>query len=85
MNLNWAKEWLSEFGAPQRIRARYADRVDFEDVTLGHKESTGDGVRDFFASFTKAAASTRSSYAAIWADRRAAPSNGRGMPGTPVS
>ena len=53
MNLAWAKEWIGEFGAPEKIRSKYADRVDFEDVTFGHKETTGDGVKNFFASFTQ--------------------------------
>ena len=53
MNLAWAKEWIGEFGAPEKIRRRYADRVDFEDVTFGHKETTGDGVKNFFASFSQ--------------------------------
>jgi steroid delta-isomerase-like uncharacterized protein len=55
MNLQWAKGWLREF-TPEGIAktmSMYADQVDFEDVTLGHKESTSAGIQKFFTGFAR--------------------------------
>jgi steroid delta-isomerase-like uncharacterized protein len=55
MNLQWAKGWLREF-TPEGIAktmSMYADQVDFEDVTLGHKESTAAGIQKFFTGFSR--------------------------------
>lgn len=56
----WAKDWLVEFtpaGIRRTLDQMYADRVDFEDVVVGHRAGTAQGVGDFFASF--AAGKTR--------------------------
>jgi steroid delta-isomerase-like uncharacterized protein len=55
MNLQWAKGWLREF-TPEGIAktmSMYADQVDFEDVTLEHKESTAAGIQKFFTGFSR--------------------------------
>src|SRR5215470_19301474 len=55
MNLQWAKRWLQEF-TPEGIAktmSMYAEEVDFEDVTLGHRESTAAGIQKFFTGFSK--------------------------------
>jgi steroid delta-isomerase-like uncharacterized protein len=51
----WAKGWLVEFtpaGIQKTLDQMYAERVDFEDVVIGHKASSAKGVGDFFTSFT---------------------------------
>ncbi len=55
MNLEWAKQWLRDFtpAGIEETMPMYAKEVDFEDVTLDHKESTSDGVQTFLTSFTK--------------------------------
>jgi steroid delta-isomerase-like uncharacterized protein len=61
MNLQWARGWLAEFtpAGIEKTMAMYADAVDFEDVTLGHKAATAAGVREFFTSFAKGASQHR--------------------------
>jgi steroid delta-isomerase-like uncharacterized protein len=51
----WAKGWLTEFtpaGIQKTLDAMYADKVDFEDVVIGHKAGTAKGIGEFFTSFT---------------------------------
>jgi steroid delta-isomerase-like uncharacterized protein len=61
MNLQWAKGWLAEFtpAGIEKTMSLYADKVDFEDVTLGHKESTAAGVKQFFSGFSQSASRHR--------------------------
>lgn len=54
MNLQWAKGWLPEFtpaGIAKTMKEMYANDVDFEDVTIGHKASTAAGIQAFFTEF----------------------------------
>jgi hypothetical protein len=55
MNLQWAKGWLSQFtpAGIEKTMSMYGDQVDFEDVTLGHKEKTAAGVKQFFTGFAQ--------------------------------
>ncbi len=61
MNLQWAKSWLAEFtpAGIEKTMSLYADKVDFEDVTLGHKESSAAGVKKFFTGFAEGASRHR--------------------------
>lgn len=52
MNLEWAKSWMGGLNSAQGVEltlAMYADEVEFEDVTLGHKAKGKSGLKSFFA------------------------------------
>lgn len=53
MNLAWAKEWMSEFTAAgmEKALSKYADNVQFEDVTFAHKANGIAELRKFFSGF----------------------------------
>ena len=54
MNLEWAKNWMNGLNSKQaleRTLAMYADEVEFEDVTFGHKAKAKDELRIFFGAF----------------------------------
>jgi len=53
MNLAWAKEWMSEFNAAgmEKALARYADDIQFEDITFAHKANGIAELRKFFSAF----------------------------------
>lgn len=53
MNLEWAKEWLSLFGADtlDEMLRFYADAFEHVDVTVGHRSTTPAELRAFYASF----------------------------------
>lgn len=61
MNLQWAKGWLTEFtpAGIEKTMSMYANEVDYEDVTLGHKESTAAGVQKFLTNFTQSGSQHR--------------------------
>ena len=58
MNLAWAKEWMSEFSAAgmEKALARYADNVQFEDVTFAHKCNGIAELKKFMSAFADPAA-----------------------------
>jgi steroid delta-isomerase-like uncharacterized protein len=53
MNIAWAKDWMSKFNASglDQLASMYAERVDFEDVTLAHKAGSREEVKSFFGGF----------------------------------
>jgi len=53
MNLAWAKEWMANFNGSglEKTMAMYADDVQFEDCTLGHKENSRAALTKFFGGF----------------------------------
>jgi steroid delta-isomerase-like uncharacterized protein len=53
MNLAWAKEWMGSFNAAglEKALGMYADDVQFEDITFGHKVSGLAELRKAFAAF----------------------------------
>lgn len=51
MNLTWAKSWMDGLNSKEgveRTLAMYADEVEFEDLTLGHKANGKAELRNFF-------------------------------------
>src|SRR5207249_9778346 len=53
MNIAWAKDWMSKFNAAglDQLASMYAERVDFEDVTLAHKAGSREELKSFFEGF----------------------------------
>ena len=53
MNLAWAMDWMSKFSAAglDQLISMYAERVDFEDVTLAHKATSREELKSFFGGF----------------------------------
>jgi steroid delta-isomerase-like uncharacterized protein len=53
VNIAWAKDWMSKFNAAglEQLASMYAERVDFEDVTLAHKAGSREELKSFFGGF----------------------------------